>query len=300
MILTAPAPDLADLEEKLVQVSQEFEGRLGATVIRLRDGRRIHVRGDERFPSASTIKTAVMVEAFRRAEQGSLSMKDQLTVPPQARRSASMWTYFLREDTKVNIDGLISLMMTYSDNTATVMLSDHLGVEAMANTLTGFGLTDTAVTINVPQENVRLRRLRETFANMGVTTPNQMARLFQLIHQRKAASPAACEKMIRIMTGQYWDDFIAYTVPPKVAVAAKTGALNRSRSEVALVYGPEPYTIAIYTDHQKDQRWTDDNAGNEAIRKISSMVWNHLNPGHTYAPPAGSERWFPTGGGVDG
>lgn len=299
--MVSPAPsDLSAIKKELDGIAKGFGGRLGYH-LRLLDGSgSIGYRDDERYPSASTIKTVVMIEVFRQIERGELKWTDTIEVPPIGRRNGGMWVAYLREGTKINIDGLVQLMMTLSDNTATVMLADKVGVEKIETLMLEWGLTDTACTINVPASNQRLTRLRTTFANMGVTSPREMATILEKLAKNQAASPAACEKMRRIMAHQYWDDFFAWSIPPEVAVMAKVGALNRSRSDTAIVYGPRPYVLTVYTDNQKDQRWVDENEGNEALRRISGIVWNGLNPGAAYAPKEGAARWYPTGGGVEG
>ncbi len=299
VLAPSPKPDLAKLDEQVTAISKRFRGRLGFHLLRLDTGESIGYRDNERFPSASTIKTALMVEAVRQIEAGSLKWSDKVPVPPKKERNASMWVNFLEEGISVDIDGLVHLMMNVSDNTATVMLGRKLDPNRIESTLLTLGLTETVYTSTPPPENKRLNDMRVVYQNMGVTTPREMGTLLELIHRRKAASPAGCEKMLRIMAHQYWDDFIAASVPPEVTVCAKVGALNRSRSDTAIVYGRIPYILSIYTDSQKDQTWTNGNEGNVAIRRISSLVWNTLHPERRYVPPAGAELWYPTGGGVE-
>ncbi len=287
------------LRQDLDGIAKGFHGRLGYCVVELRTGRRISYRGDERFPSASTIKTAVMVEAVKQIEEGKLKWTDTIPLPPEADRYASMWAYFLRDGLKVNIDGLVNLTMNVSDNTAAMMLAAKVGPEAIESRMIGFGLPNTKWLSSPPPTNLRLVRLRQTFACMGMTTPNEMARLLTMLYEDKLAAPAACERMRRIMSHQYWDDGIASAAPQDVVVAGKVGALNRSRSDTAIVYGPNPYVLTIYTDNQKDQRWTADNEGDEAVRRISGVVWNALNPQRNYSPPSGYRKWLPTGAGVE-
>lgn len=295
------ATDLQALKPKLDAISKSFHGRLGYYVKRLDNGEEIGIRDTERFPSASTIKTAIMVECFRQIERGELAWDERLETPPADKRSESMWVAFLAEGVKINIDGLIHLMMNVSDNTATVMLADRVGINSIEQLMLSWGLRDTACTIHVDEkDNLRLYRLRQIFANMGVTSPRDMGFLLEQIYRSKAASPAACQKMIRILSHQYWDDFLSYAIPPTVGVASKAGALNRSRSDSAIVFGPRPYIVTVYTDHQKDQRWEDDNEGNVAIRRISGLIWNHLHPERPYNPPPDARKWYPTGGGVEG
>lgn len=277
--------------------AKAFHGRMGYWLKNLRSGETVGYDENSTYPSASTIKIAVMVEVFRQIEAGKLSWTDKLKVPDK--RNDSMWLSYVKEGLEVNIEGLTNLMMNVSDNTATVMLANRLGVENIEKTLNSFGLTDTACTINVPATNPRLKRLREGYMNMGVTTPYQMATLLELIYQRKAASPDACDRMLRIMSHQYWDDFLESTVPPGIATFGKVGALNRSRSSVILVNGPTPYLLAIYTDNAVDQSWKDENEGHVAIRTMGSLVWNGLNPSLPYKPSANTKHYYPTGAGVE-
>lgn len=294
-------PQLSALKAKLDPIANRFRGRLGYSVRLLKTGEIIHHRGEERFPSASTIKTVVMYEALKQIEAGTLKWTDRLALEPLEKRSKSMYVYFLRDDVKPNIEGLINLMMVYSDNTATVMLSDKLGVENIERTLLGMGYNDTACTIRVPATNERLTRLRRSFLNMGVTSPVEMNNFLHMIATRKGStlSAEAHERMIRTMSKQYWDDWVMATVPPDVVVSSKVGALNRSRSEAAIVWGPRPYILTVYTDNGADQRWTDDNEAQQAIIRIASLTWNHLHPERPYAVSPGILKYPPTGGGID-
>lgn len=291
--------DLPRLKREVTAVCKRFRGRMGFYFKDLSTGQAFGYRESERFPSASTIKTVVMIEAFRQIEEGKLKWTDSLSLPPKTSRSESIWAYHLAEGAKLNVEGLVTLMMNVSDNTATVMLSERLGVENIERRLLGWGFKDTACTIRVPASNQRLTRLRQTFANMGVTTPREMGQILELIYRKRAASPAACERMIRIMSHQYWDDFFASQFPPSVVVCSKVGALQRSRSDTAIVYAPHPFILTAYTDHAADRSWKVDTEGHRFLREVARLVWRHSNPQWPYTPPAGSEQWFPTGAGLE-
>jgi beta-lactamase class A len=297
-LLPASKPvDLAPLQKRLDAVCRAFHGRMGYSLIVLKTGQRISFRGDERFPTASTIKTAVMVEAVNRVDEGTLKWSDKRPVPPESGREASMWSYFFKDGVAPDLDGWVNLMIGVSDNTATIVLREWLGIEAINARMERLGLTNTMVLGPVPPEKQRLFRLRSMFG-LGVTTPNEMARLLELIYRGKAASPGGCEKMIRILGRQYWDDLIGATVPPDVKTALKSGAISRSRSDTGIVFSDNPYVLCVYTDNQKDRRWAPDNEGEVAIRKIAQMVWAHLHPHRPYSPPPSYKPFEPTGGGV--
>ena len=296
---TPRVPTLLALERELTQVCERFHGRIGYSLKVLKTGERIGYRENERFPTASTIKTAVMVEAIRRVEEGKIKWTDQRPVPPMSGRQSSMWSYWFRDGIKVDLDGWVNLMITVSDNTATMVLREWLGIDAINARMESLGLKSTKVFGPFPASETEKFRLRGVFG-LGVTTPREMNRLLELIYLRKAASPAGCEKMLRILGRQYWDDWIASTVPPEIKIASKTGAINRSRSDTAIVFSDNPYVLTIYTDSQVDQRWVADNEGDQAIIKIAGAVWKRLHPNRPYQQPKGWERFAPTGGGVEG
>ncbi len=292
------APKATDLKPKLDAICKSFRGRLGYSLKVLKTGEVIDFRGNERFPTASTIKTSVMVEAIRRVEEGRMKWTDKREVPPMSGRQASMWSYWFKDGTKLDLDGWTNLMITVSDNTATMVLREWLTIAEINKRMESLGLPNTKVFGPFPASDTINFRLRGMYG-LGMTTPNEMNRLLEMIYAGKAASQAGCEKMVRILSHQYWDDWIGGSVPPDVKVASKSGAINRSRSDTAIVYSDNPYILTIYTDSQKDQRWVGENEGDRAIVKMAGMIWNHLHPRRPYSLPKGYEKFLPTGGGVE-
>lgn len=293
------APNMVRLKSHLDGIANQFHGRMGYYLKNLKTGEVISSRGDERFPSASTIKTVIMIEALKQIEEGKLKWTDKLTVPPKGQRNMSMWTAYLLEGTAVNIDGLVNLMMNVSDNTATVMLAGKVGVENIERRMLDWGFQNTVCTIREPATNARLKRLHGQFGNMGVTSPRDMGEILEKIYRATAASPTSCERMVRIMSHQYWDDFFTSQLPPTVTVCSKVGALERSRSDTAIVFGPTPYILTAYTDDGKDRSWGNDCEAHVSLRKMSAAAWAALNPSLPYTPKKDAERLYPTGGGVE-
>ena len=293
-------PSLHRLAREMQSACIHFHGRAGFYVKDLRSGESIGYRDGEVFPSASTIKTAIMVEVVNQVEEGKLKWTDKLKVPPKELRNPSMWTAFLQDGISVNIDGLTNLMMNVSDNTAAVMLADKVGVENIQRRMQSWGLKQTACTIHPPSTNQFLQSSLKKFSNMGVTTPKEMGLLLERLYQQKGAKgKAASERMIRIMGHQYWDDFFASQIPPGTIVCSKVGALNRSRSDSALVFGKTPYIITAYTDDAKDQSWLDHCEGHDLLRLLSKLAWQYLEPDQPYTAPKDNDKWFPTGAGVE-
>jgi beta-lactamase class A len=288
-------PNMTSLKRDLDAVCSQFHGRIGYSVLDLQSGHRIEARADEPYPTASTIKTAIALEALREIDAGKLAWTDQRPVPPESGREASMWSYFFKDDTKVDVDGYVNLMLTVSDNTATIVLRRWLTPEAVNGTMVSLGLSGTKVLWDhFPDSDIQDRQLREKWG-LGVTTPHEMNRLWELIYSHRAASDAVCDKLMRILSHQYWDDATGYSVPMGIQTCIKNGAIDRSRSECAIVWFRRPYILTIYTDDQKDQQWNSNNEGDVTIRKMCRMIW-HAFSGREFTPPAGYEKFLPTGG----
>lgn len=293
------ATRLSSLERQLNAISASFPGRLGYSLTLLKDGRHIDCRGDERFPTASTIKTAIALAAICEIEDGRLKWTDKRPVPPSYYREGSMWSSSFKDGTKLDVDGWVNLMITVSDNTATMVMREWLTPDVVNARMAKLGMPNTKILWNYFAPGSSDAKLRKQFG-LGMTTPNEMAHLFEMLYRRKATSEAGCEKLMRILSHQYWDDWIGGSVPVDVKVASKSGAINRSRSDTAIVFSPtEPYVLTIYTDWQKDQRYTLDNVGDLTLIKIAGLVWNTLHPQRPYRAPKGYDKYGPTGGGVE-
>ncbi|HEU4752509.1 MAG TPA: serine hydrolase [Armatimonadota bacterium] len=288
---------LSELKREMDRVAEGFGGTLGYSLhFRGRPEERISLRGDERFPSASTIKIAVMCEALRQVDQGKLSWTAEIPIqPPTEYREEGGPAYWLKEDAKLPLPQWLHLMITMSDNTATINLRNRLGQGNINQWLTANGFRDTLILNGKETDALGLRPLQRQYG-LGMTTPNEMVRLLERIRDGRAGSPATCDRMLRLLSHQYWDDLVLSQAPPTAHTAAKSGALDAMRADVALVQSPAgEYVLAVYTKDQKDQRWETDNEGNVAIRKLAALVWRRYDPERTWSPPEGAEKLYPGG-----
>jgi beta-lactamase class A len=286
---------LRELQAQMEELARGFHGVLGYSFhLRGKSDERLSFRGDERFPTASTIKTAIMAECLHQIEQGKLKIGDELPVQPStASREEGGPGFFLKDEAKLPLGEWLHLMITLSDNTATINLRDRLGQRNVNDWLDAHGFKDTRLLNGRETDSLGLRPLQRQYG-LGMTTPNDMVRLFEMIRDNQAGSPASCDRMQRLLSHQYWDNCILSQVPPDAAAMAKSGALDECRSDVAIFRTPAgEVVLAVYTRDQKDQRWVQDNEGVAAIRKLAALVWHHYDPGHTWSPPAGAEKLLP-------
>jgi len=287
---------LPELKAKMDKIAEGFGGVLGYSMhFRGTPDERIELKGDETFPSASTIKTAIMCEAMHQVEQGKVKWNQDIPVQGEDYRQDGGFANHFKVDTKIPLCQWVHLMITVSDNTATMNLREFLGQKNVNDWLDAQGFKNTRLLNGKKCDELGLRPLQQKWG-LGMTTPNDMVKLFELILDNKAGSKASCDRMMRILSHQYWDDCILSQVPPNVHAAAKSGALDQCRSDVAVVDSPGgQYILAIYTKEQKDTSWTHSNEGDVAIRTLARMVWEHYNPDHPWKAPEGSDNLLPGG-----
>lgn len=284
-VLAAPRPAPPALAAQLDAIAAPFRGRMGYSIHFRRKNEWIERNADEAFPTASTIKLAILCTAMEKVDKGEWKYSDTREYTETDRRGGAGFLQNYKIGTKLELKELLHLMITVSDNTATAMMIRWLGAMTVNGWLDRHGLKDTRLLSQLPMEQTDLRKLADKWG-LGVTTPREMVELMEQIADGRAGSPTVCDEMHRILTHQYFNDLIAKQCPPWVSVASKSGAVNQSRSDVALVHSPAgDITIAVYTKDNVDQSWTDGNEAEVAIKKMSAAVWKFYNPRVKWTQP---------------
>ena len=292
--MTNPVQSLAALKAAMDDVAEGFGGTLGYSLHHREGEERITHRGDEPFPTASTIKTAIMGAVMHQVDSGRLRWEDEFPAPPASvARQEGGYGFFVPPGVPLPLPHWLNLMITVSDNTATMVLREAVGQSSVNRWLAGLGLAQTKL-LNGPQKvELGLLPLQQQYG-LGMTTPAEMGRLLEMIRDGQAGSPTACDRMLRLLSHQYWDSAVAAEIPPYVQVAHKTGAIDGHRSDTAYVFAPSgEYALTVYTKDQRDNRWTNDNEGLAAIRALSRLVWRHYHPQDEWAPPPGADALWP-------
>jgi beta-lactamase class A len=284
--------NIEKLQRELNEICMRFKGTMGYSLFHARHKHRIHLLGDEIFPTASTIKTAIMGKAFEEIAAGRLNYADSLPVQPKDIRGGAGLIQFYRAGLSVTIKELIHMMITLSDNTATIMLARKLETVAVNDWLKRLGLKQTRLLALRPDSDPELVEMNARWG-MGMCTMNEMVTLLDAIRTGKAGTPAACDEMIRILRHQYFDGLIACQYPPWVTVASKSGAVDRSRSDTAIVFAPSgDYVLAVYTKEAEDIQWTPANEGEQSIRQIAQKVWAFYHSQERWRRPEGVEKFY--------
>jgi beta-lactamase class A len=296
-LATAPAlaaqslerPD-HQLQRALDRLVTGFHGTVGIYVRQLNSGRTAGVNADSVFPTASMVKVPILIGTFDAMDQGLLDFHQKLVYTDSLLYEGDDILGAFRDSSVVTLSKLTLLSITTSDNTASLWLQALAGTGTAINRwLAAHGFDSTRVNSRTPG-----REENRTKYGWGQTTPREMARLLTLIREGKAVSPAASEEMYRHLTRSYWTGEALSQLPPWVQVASKVGAVDRSRSEVALVNAPSgDYVFCIITKQQADTTWDPPNEGWVLIRSLSAILWRHFEPKHPWHPAPGAERLKP-------
>jgi beta-lactamase class A len=279
------------MEQQIAAVLKDFRGTMGVAAIDLLSGETITVNGDTRFPTASTIKTAVMIEAYHQASEGSLSLDSTLTLGGSDKVGGSGVLNGMRDGLPLTVRELIHLMIVVSDNTATNILVTRLGTAKIGARMADYGLVDTKLfrpTFRDGHADVFPELEREF--GLGMTTPREMATLMALIARGKAVNPAASAAMLATLRQQQDRAMIPRLLPdaPGLEVGNKSGTdaekqpdskgLHRHlRADAAIVTAPGlSYVIAVYARQVEDRRWTVENDAVVTGARISRLIYDHF------------------------
>ena len=232
-----------------------------AVAYRTLDGRtELLIDGDKSFHAASTMKVAVMIELFRQARAGALSLDDTLAVRNEFHSIVDGSPYALSEgedsDKEIyaatgrtlTLRQLCEAMITISSNFATNLLIEKLGVQKIRDTVTALGAGGMQVLRGVEDGKAFAKGLNNT------TTARGLLELLDRIAHGRAVDSVSDREMIAILKRQTFNDAIPAGLPPGTPVAHKTGSITRIQHDAAIVYGPTPYVLVLLVRGIEDKK----------------------------------------------
>jgi beta-lactamase class A len=281
------------LQRELETLTRRFHGDVGVYVHHLRTGATAAIRADDVFPTASMIKVPIMIAVFDRIARGEIAFTDTAPEPRAvAKYPEGDLVAQLADTAHVELSRLLTMSLTFSDNTASLWLQQIAGGgEAINGWLERNGFAITRVNARTPGREAPFDSL-----GWGQTSPHEMARLVTMIREGRVVSPAASEEMYRTLTRSYWTAEALSQLPPTVQAASKQGAVDRSRSEVVLVNAPSgDYVFCAITSNQADTSYAADNEGYRLLRDVSALLWRWFEPKHPWRPAPGADALKPAG-----
>jgi beta-lactamase class A len=267
----------------------------------LSTGEVIAVNADQRFPTASLIKVAVMAEVFHQIAEGKFSKDTTVTLKESDKAGdETVPLNMMHAGVVLTVGDLLRFMIAYSDNTATNLLVGLVGTANVDKLLDSYGLTRTRLyrpTFRDGHADVLPEEEKEY--GLGSTTPREAATLLALIAEGRVVSRAACDDMIGLLGTQQDRQMIPRSLPfekEEILVANKTGWDEEKnpdakgfkgdvRNDAAYVKGPRSrYVIAICARRIQDKRASADNETFTTGAALSRLVYDAFSA--TARPPS--------------
>jgi beta-lactamase class A len=271
------------LQNEISNSIKSFDGDLGIFVKNLKTGTTVSINADTVFPTASIVKVPILIGVMDKINRNELFYDSALVYKDSLLYEGEDILGSFKSNEKILLKKIIMLMLTTSDNTASLWLQSLAGKGTRINEiLDSMGFKYTRINSRTPgRENNR------GIYGWGQTSPSEMGKLFEMIYRNQMFSPAICERMMRCLGRNYWDENEAISqIPPSIEVFSKNGCVDASRSEVLLVNARHnPYIFCIFTKNNKDTSWIHTNEAWTVARKISKLLWNYFEP---------KERWSST------
>ncbi len=259
---------------------------LGVAGINLTTGEAVYYKADTLFATASAIKTPVLIELYRQYADGRLSMDRMLTLDSTKIYPGSGVLRHMDLPYTISLQNAAVLMIIMSDNTATNLVFDELGpdhesrLSAVNGSLRSLGLEHTEMLNKLFGYDTRKDTPYARRYGVGVSTPEEMARMMALLAHGVVVSEEASREMIEIHKRQQWTDVAPRYIPlsrDSLRFAHKTGSVNRARCDIGLIFSPvDTIAYAVMTDQIEEVSWALDSPGNLAAAEAAREVYERL------------------------
>jgi beta-lactamase class A len=253
------------IEKVIENALQSMKGDFSVILKDLKSGTVFFEKdADRQLPSASTIKLLIMIEAYRCFLTGKLDLYSKVSISNADKVEFSLITEMNTD--RYTVKDLILLMMTISDNTATNVLIDILGME---------NINDTGIKLGL--EGTKLQRKMMDFeaakkGRQNLTVPRDMLKLMESLYKNEILNPQACSEMLSIMSTVVSRDFMIRDLPVDIRCAHKPGELDELNHDIGIVFTPScHYALGIFATGLKDNI-----SGRKYIAQLSKEIFDHI------------------------
>jgi beta-lactamase class A len=288
LILAMARPALAQEDSTLTAQLQTlvtpYQGKVALYATDLRSGKTIAINADAPVPTASVIKLTILFEALKQIQSGQAHFEDHLTLEKPNQVPGSGLLRLFDTPLTLTLKDTLTMMVIVSDNTATNLAIDDLGLANIDSRIQWMGLQNTWLYKKVFMPATGPEPADQAQFGLGKTTAREMASVMQrfatcdLTAPGDATPPSAsdqalCDTAIGILKEQTDDTGIRRDLDPALVVANKSGALDDTRNDVGIVYAANgPIIISAFTHGNVDQSWTRNNAGQVLIGKLAKTI----------------------------
>jgi beta-lactamase class A len=251
------------LEKSILDVDRSLDGVMGVAIVDLTDGHKYLLHAHDVFPQASSIKICVLAELYRQAQQGKLQLTDLYTVnAADLVQDSDIMNGLTPGVTRITLRDLATMMVAVSDNSATNVLIDRVGMDNVNAFLSAQGLHET----RLHRKMMDVEAAAEGREN--VSTPNEMLSLLEALYRGQILSKKMTDDFFKVLS-THKDSWIPRDLPDDLKIANKPGALEGVRNDSGVIFvDKHPYILCVMTTYLRHER-----DGEEAISNISLAAW---------------------------
>lgn len=270
----------ARLKDQIQPLISSHEGKVAVSILHLNTGQRFDYRADEVMPTASLIKLPVMVEVYRQIAAGQISPDQMVELKAEDKVPGSgVLTKHFSDGCRLPLRDVIQLMIAYSDNTATNLVVDQIGLEATARTMAELGYPETKLHSKVYRGRSSIFPERSQKYGLGSTTSSDIVDLLKRLHEGKLVSREYSNLMLQHLEACEATARLPRLLPPGVKVAHKSGAVSNARCDAGIIYSQNgPIALCTLTSENEDQSWGKSNAAELFNAKIAKAAYDYFNP----------------------
>src|SRR5258706_5956685 len=251
------------LEKSILDIDRSLDGVMGVAIVDLTDGHKYLLHANDVYPQASSIKICVLAELYRQAQQGKLKLTDLYTVnAADLVQDSDIMGGLTPGVTKITLRDLATMMVAVSDNSATNVLIDRVGMDNVNAMLDSLGLTHT----RLRRKMMDLEAAKQGREN--ISTPREMMTLLEGLYKGKLLNKESTADFFKVLSTNK-SSWIPRDLPADVKIANKPGALEGVRNDSGIVFVEgRPYVICVMTAFLTNER-----DGEQSISKISFAAW---------------------------
>ena len=251
------------LETSITDTDRSLDGVMGVAIVDLTDNHQYLLHADDVYPQASSIKIAVLAELYRQSQQGKLKLTDSYTVnASDLVPDSDIMGGLTPGVTKLTLRDVATMMVAVSDNSATNVLIDRVGMDNVNALMTSLGLKHTLLR----RKMMDLKAAGEGREN--VSTPKEMATLLEQIYRGKVLNKEMTDDFFKVLS-THKDSWIPRYLPEGLKMANKPGALEGVRNDSGVIFVENrPYIICVMTTYLRRE-----SDGEEAIARVSQAAY---------------------------